>query len=83
MYCDGPLLRTPVEELAEAFRSQPVLLADGHGWPRLLLTGRQTLAGFHPLQQCDLAVANGAADLDVGRAVTPHARLGQPGKTDL
>jgi hypothetical protein len=45
---------------------------------RLLLARRQALTGFHPLDKGGLAVANGTANLDVGRSITPHPCLRQP-----
>ena len=44
----------------------------------LLLARRQTLVSPHPQEQSGFGVANGPAELNVGRAVAAHARLGQP-----
>lgn len=49
----------------------------------LLLARRQALPGLRPLAEPGLGVANGPANLDVGRPVAAHARLGQPGRADL
>jgi hypothetical protein len=38
--------------------------------PRLLLARRQALTGVHPLDEGGLDVANGTANLDVGRSIT-------------
>ena len=58
----------------------PGLLAPStsSGPPRLLLARRQTLVGPYPQEQSGFGVANGPAELDVGRAVAAHTRLGQP-----
>src|SRR5215216_291251 len=51
--------------------------------PLLLLTRREALPRFHPLQQIGVPVADGAAYPDVRRAVPSHAGLGQPGEADF
>jgi hypothetical protein len=49
----------------------------------LLLARGKVLVRLHPLEQGQLAVTNGAANLDKGRPVAPHAGLSQPRQTDL
>jgi hypothetical protein len=44
----------------------------------LLLSCRQALLRFQPLDQSGLPIANRAADFHVGRAVAPHPSLRQP-----
>src|SRR5215216_706095 len=51
--------------------------------PLLLLTRREALPRFHPLQQIGVPVADGAADPDVGWSIPSHSRLGQPGEADF
>ena len=63
---------------------EKLVLAPGTSIPgdragtRLLLAGRQALPGLRPLQERRLRIADGPADLDEGRSVTPHAALGEP-----
>jgi hypothetical protein len=44
----------------------------------LPFAGRQSPARFEPLDQSALAIPNGAPELDVGRAVSPHPSFGEP-----
>jgi hypothetical protein len=44
----------------------------------LLLARRHALPSLHPLNEDCLGVADGTADLEVGRSVTAHAGLGEP-----
>ena len=44
----------------------------------LLLAGRLSPARSEPPDQSALAIANGAPELDVGRAVSPHPGFGEP-----
>jgi hypothetical protein len=83
MYSDGPLFRPHSGHLGETIASLSAHLPLGLRQPRLLLARRQALARLRPLDQRGLRVADGSADLDVGRAVAAHARLGQPGEADL
>jgi hypothetical protein len=46
---------------------------------RLLLAGRKPIARLHPLCKSRLAVPYGPTDLDEGRSVAAHARLGKEG----
>jgi hypothetical protein len=51
--------------------------------PQLLLTGRQALPRFRPLDQGSLGVSDRAPDLNVGRPVTSHPGFGEPGQAYL
>jgi hypothetical protein len=55
-------------------------------WAReigLAFTRRHALLRLHPLDKSSFRIANGAANLDEGRPITAHARLGQPREADL
>jgi hypothetical protein len=58
-------------------------LTFGQCEPQSVPARRHMLLGLHPLEQSRLAVANRAADLDVGRTVAAHARLCEPGEAEL
>ena len=47
------------------------------------LAGRQPLPSLHPLDESGFEISDGSADLDEGRPVTTHPRLGEPGQADL
>jgi hypothetical protein len=45
--------------------------------------GRGALLAFHPLLDRCLGVADGATQLDIGRAIAGQATLGQPGHAEV
>jgi hypothetical protein len=53
-----------------------------HSLPRSS-AGRGALLALHPLLERGFRVADGAAQLDVGRAVAGEPPLGQPGRAEV
>lgn len=76
MYCDGPLFRPQGEDLERLMRSFGYIFV----WigPCLLLARRQPLLRLHPLPHSRLAITDRPTNPDEWRAVTTHARLGEP-----
>jgi hypothetical protein len=71
-----------------SFRLADDHLGEAGAHPRHVLVGadlarRRALLRLHPLDQRGFAIADGAADRDIGRAVAAHPRLGEPGEADL
>ena len=81
MYSDGPLFWLQREDLEKA--GVPGGSSSLGQVGTLLRARRQTLPRLHPKEHRGLGIADGPADLDVGRPVAAHAGFGQPRQADL